>query len=226
MDTLSGLGWFLSAIAIALAGAAMVIRLRAAAGAARQQLKWIAFAASLAGIVFLLNWISWMAAIAVDEQLRMAILGLAFAGFPVAAGIAILRYRLYDIDVAINRALVYGALTATLAGTYLGGVLLLQLVLSPLTSGGGLAVAGSTLATAALFAPARARIQAGLTAASSAASTTPSARWRPSARGCASRSTSTPSAASCAPSSATRCSPRTSRCGCAGGDRWLPGRGS
>jgi hypothetical protein len=89
-------------------------------------------------------------------------LGIAAFNFlPIAAGIAILRYRLYDIDVVINRTLVYGVLTAALALVYIGSIVLFQGLFRALTGGTSqLAVVASTLAIAALFVPLRRRVQA------------------------------------------------------------------
>jgi hypothetical protein len=79
--------------------------------------------------------------------------------FPFIVGVAILRYRLYDIDVLINRTLVYGATTALIAAVFFGGIVVLQAILRPLTGGSEIAVAISTLAAVAVFGPLRARIQ-------------------------------------------------------------------
>jgi hypothetical protein len=126
--------------------ASIVVRFRRSRGVERQQLKWVASAAALLPVLLLVP----------GETLGMATLLLGLLLIAAAVAVAMLRYRLYDIDVVINRTLVYGALTATLAGAYVGSVLLLQLVLSP---GSDLAIAVSTLAVAALFRPARRRIQ-------------------------------------------------------------------
>jgi hypothetical protein len=159
-DAASGFGWMFMGASVAFAAAALVVRLRRSSGYERQQLKWIAFAASVTGVAVVADVVSFFASVDGVEQLRILLLGVGFSAFPVAAGMAILRYRLYDIDLVINRALVYGALTASLGLAYLGSVLLLQLLLGSFTSASGLAVAVSTLAVAALFRPARARIQA------------------------------------------------------------------
>jgi hypothetical protein len=159
-NDISSFGWPAMALGCVLAAAAMRTRLKRAHGLERQQLKWVAFAAAIAGLMIAVNIASffWLPVTELNF-LRVIVLGVAFSIIPVAAGVAILRYRLYDIDVVINRTLVYGALTATLAVVYLGSILLLQLVLSAFTAGSGLAVAASTLATAALVRPARTRIQ-------------------------------------------------------------------
>ena len=158
-STLDLVGWVLVVAGTALAAVAPVVRLRASQGPERQQLKVVltggAFAATAAAAL-MGTWFVWPEG---GLQWRMALAGLSFAMLPAAAGVSILRYRLYDIDVVINRALVYGALTVTLAGAYVGTVLLLQLVLDGVTGDSSLAVAASTLAVAALFRPARSRIQ-------------------------------------------------------------------
>jgi hypothetical protein len=159
MNAANNLGWALVVSGITLAAGSMVVRLRRAHGVERQQLRLVLAVGAVMATVVALDMCSWLVWPHAGLQGRMALMGVAFAAFPVAAGVAILHYRLYDIDVVINRTLVYGALTATLAGIYLGSVLLLELVLSGLTNGSTLAVAASTLAVAVLFRPARSRIQ-------------------------------------------------------------------
>ena len=151
IDVLGGVGSACLAATALASVASLVLRYRRSHGVERQQIRWVAAAAVLLVCCFV------GAGLGGDAAFALLLLGLLIVAMAVA--VAMLRYHLYDIDVVINRALVYGALTATLAGCYLGAVLLLQLVLSGVTQGSGLAVASSTLAVAALFRPARARIQ-------------------------------------------------------------------
>jgi hypothetical protein len=161
LSTLSALSWFVCLVAVFAAAVSLIRRLRPARGAERLQLKWMVYAGGLYAGVFVIGFPTFFVDTVSDdiEGIRSAAFTLAGATIPIAAGIAILRYHLYDIDVVINRTLVYVALTATLALVYIATVLLLQLALGPVTSGSSLAVAVSTLAVAALFRPARARIQ-------------------------------------------------------------------
>jgi hypothetical protein len=155
-DPLEGLSALAVMIGVVGSSLALILRFRRSRGEQRQQMKWLALAGVVAAVTLPI-------AIAVYDVVGAGVANgmimLSILGLPAATGVAILRYRLYDIDVVINRTLVYGALTATLAAAYLGSVLLLQLALSGVTSGSGLAVAASTLAVAALFRPARGRIQ-------------------------------------------------------------------
>ncbi len=154
----------LLAVCIAGSAVALVVRFRRSQGRERLQLKWLASAAAAVGTVFLLGIFASLSAPAGEPQPAWQTFFdqfsfLLFALIPLAIGVAVLRHRLYDIDLVINRALVYGSLTVCLAGVYLTSVLLLQLALQPLTERSDLAVAASTLAVAALFRPARRRIQ-------------------------------------------------------------------
>ena len=147
----------------------LVLRYRRSGGEERQQIKWIAFAASVVVVLYAMAMIasfafpeeSWTTAGSV-WWLNLLTYGVlsSFTLVPIAVGIAILRYRLYEIDIIINRAVVYVSLTATLVALYLGGVVLLQRLFVLLTGQRStLAVVASTLLIAALFNPLRRRIQ-------------------------------------------------------------------
>jgi MFS family permease len=138
-------------LCLTASAAALVMRLRRSRGHERQQLKWFTYAAIVAALV------SVFAPLHVPTWEILA--PLTYALLPIATAIAILRHRLYDIDVLIHRTLVYSALTAILGAVYFALVLMLQFVFNPLASQSDLAIAGSTLAVAALFRPARTRIQ-------------------------------------------------------------------
>jgi hypothetical protein len=131
---------------------AAAVRWRRSIGVERQQLELFVYIAAVAAI-------GWALSASSLPGPRSLLVNLAMLALPVAIAVAILRYRLYDIDVLIERTLVYGALSATVALTYWLLVLLLQSALRPITSGSELAIAGSTLATLALVQPLRTRIQ-------------------------------------------------------------------
>jgi hypothetical protein len=136
--------------------ASLVVRYRRAHGVERQQIKWVAGAACLLVVAALGGDLAspWLGSGAGWIGILLGLLCIA-----IAMGVALLRHRLYDLDVVVNRTLVYAGLTALLAATYLVCVLLLQLLASGAAGGSSLAVAVSTLTVAALFRPARERIQ-------------------------------------------------------------------
>jgi len=140
---------FVALFGMAVAG--LVARFLRSHGVERQQLKWIVAAGVLMVTVLLIG-------ILFPAGTEWAWI-LSVVTLPAAIGVAILRYRLYDIDLLINRTLVYGALSAALLATYVLSVLALSALLRPLTGSGDLAVAGSTLAVVAAFGPLRARLQ-------------------------------------------------------------------
>jgi hypothetical protein len=145
----------------------LVMRYRRSGGVEREQIKWIAFAASVVGLLYLIAmvgslFLGWGAA---GTPLWLALLQQAalvsFTAVPIAVGFAVLKYRLYDIDVVINRTLVYGSLTAMLVGVYVVSIVVLRGLLGALTGQESqLAIVASTLVVAALFNPLRRRIQA------------------------------------------------------------------
>ena len=165
LDAIASAGYILAAASMVASAVSLIVRMRRAGRVERQQIKWLAYGgAVVVGTVFVSGVISiW------SGDLAIAVIGFGLLGVPIFTGVAIARYRLYDIDIVINRTLVYGFLTALLVVVYFGSILLLaglgslvfQVPFRALTGQKStLAVVASTLAIAALFNPLRRRIQA------------------------------------------------------------------
>jgi hypothetical protein len=159
-------------LCILASAVSMVLRFRRSRGEVRQQIKWFTFVVSFAGLMFFIVMISQVVIVLGSDanlpqtplwvELLFSLAALGFAGVPISIGFAVLKYRLYDIDVVINLTLVYGSLTAALVTIYLGGVATTQAILRALTDQTEqpqLAIVVSTLVIAALFNPLRRRIQ-------------------------------------------------------------------
>lgn len=148
-------------------GAALVVRWRRSRGVERQQLKWVAFAGGLLAFALVGAFAAYFSPLrTLDPEAPYPVTMFGGAPFafalvmmPVASTVAIVRYRLYDIDLLINRTLVYGATSAAIAVAFFVDIVALQALLRPLTAGSDVAVAASTLVSFALFQPVRRRIQ-------------------------------------------------------------------
>ena len=138
-------------VAVGLAAASLLVRFRRSSGAERQQFRWLAASGALLLVTFptMLLWAPAGAGFVI-----------AMIALPVSVGIAVLRYRLYEIDRIVSRTVVYGAVTALLTGVYFAVVLALQGALGSAARGNDLLIAASTLVAAALFRPVRGRVQA------------------------------------------------------------------
>ncbi len=155
--------WLISLAAVTiLAAASLLVRYRRSGHAVRQQIKWLLYA----GGIFTVYYVPLLF---MNDELMSSLFGklfdliliLVILNFPLAIGIAILRYRLYDIDLIIRRTVVYTVVTAVLAVVYFGSVVLLQQLTEQLAGGQSpLAIVLSTLGIAALFSPLRRRVQA------------------------------------------------------------------
>jgi hypothetical protein len=158
LETVALAGAILASASMVASAVSLIIRMRQAGRVERQQIKWLAYGgAVVVGAVFVSGVISiW------SPDLSISVISLGLLVVPIFTGVAIARYRLYDIDIVINRTLVYGALTAALVAVYFGGVATLQVLFRALTDQEQqpqLAIVVSTLAIAALFDPLRRRIQ-------------------------------------------------------------------
>jgi signal transduction histidine kinase len=137
--------------ALLTAAASLVLRFRRAWGVERQQLKWFSLAAVFAAVVLPVSFALWFV-----TSVAAVLIALALTALPIGACVAILRYRLYDVDVVINRTLVYGAVTVILAAAFASTIVLVGTALG---RGSGWATAAATLVVAVVFRPLRTRVQ-------------------------------------------------------------------
>jgi hypothetical protein len=160
LDGIGNIGAMLFVPLLFAAVASVLVRFRRARGVERQQLKWFLYATVAVLVAFWLPLLTPAAIFDPSELVGDLLVSVISLGWPVALGIAVLRYRLYDIDRLVNRTIVYAALTVVLGGTYAGVVLALGEVFGGIgAEPPSWAVAGATLAAAALFQPLRRRIQ-------------------------------------------------------------------
>ena len=149
-------GWLLAIAGIALGGASMVARRRRARGIQRQQLKLVLAVGAVVAAVAALTALSWFVWRHGGLSARMSVIGIAFAAFPITAGVAVLRYRLYDVDVVVNRTLVYAALTVALSAAWGATALVVGTAFG---GSSGWTTAAATLVAAVAFRPLRGRLQ-------------------------------------------------------------------
>jgi len=155
IDAVATLSSALAPIVFALAVASLLIRFRRSRGAERQQIKWFLFVAAIATVLFAISILD----VGQVSEVAWTLGLLTMAFLPLAIGLAILRYRLYDIDRVVSRTVGYTLVTAILAAAFVGGVIVAQRVLAPITQSNTLAIAASTLVVAALFQTVRRAIQ-------------------------------------------------------------------
>jgi hypothetical protein len=151
-------GSIVAAGSMVASAASLIVRLRRTRGEQRQQIKWLAYAGAVLVVAIGVGALT----IPWSVPASILIMSVAMLGVPVFTGIAIVKHRLYDIDIVINRTIVYAILSATLAAVYFGGIVVLQRVFTAITGQDKLpqvAIVASTLAIAALFDPLRRRIQ-------------------------------------------------------------------
>lgn len=157
VEGLFGGVWSLGLVTLAIGGlAAVIVRFRRSRGVERQQIKWLIYAFGLFALVYAASASGSGAAF--NYWFIDLLFGLSLLGIPVAMTVAVLRYRLYDIDLVIRRTILYLFLTGVLGAVYVGSVFLIQSLFGGLASS-SLGVAVSTLLVAALFNPLRRRLQ-------------------------------------------------------------------